>query len=65
MKVASGECGYSRDYLQRNSEWKYVEIMSDADLTVGGSTHQADRRCIRRVCSQKGIFATKLRVEVS
>ena len=43
--VASEECVYSREYLRRNCEWKYVEIMSHADLTVySGSTHQADRR---------------------
>ena len=33
--------------------------MSHADLTVSGSTDQADRRCIRGVRLQYGIFETK------
>ena len=64
--LSTSRCVYSREYLRQNCEWKYVEIMSHADLTVySGSTHQADRRCIRGVRLQLGIFATKLRVEVS
>ena len=41
-----------RKYLRGKCEWKYVETMSDAALTVSGCTHQADLRCIRGVCLQ-------------
>ena len=38
------ECVYSGEYLRRNCEWRSVQTMSNADLIVSGSNHQAYKK---------------------